>query len=71
MKEIFLSWFLNVVTINLKFSRGGIFLLDGKPYGCDVEEHIATKVEVNPQIFSTLKNEKSVLSMKPGEDFGT
>ena len=37
-------------------SRVGRLLLDGNPKGYDVAEHIATKVEVNPQIISTLKN---------------
>ena len=34
--------------------------LDGNPKGCEVVEHIATKVEVNPQMLSTLKNAESI-----------
>ena len=41
-------------------SRGGGLLLDGNPKGYEVAEHIATKVEVNPRMLSTLKNEKSI-----------
>ena len=37
-------------------SRGGFFLMGGNPKGCEVAENIATKVEVNPRILSTLKN---------------
>ena len=41
-------------------SRGGHFLQDGNPKGYEVAEHIYTKVEVNPRMISTLKNEKSI-----------
>ena len=51
----FLSWFLNVVTRNFRMSRGGHLLLDRNPKGYEVAEHIATKVEVNPRMLSTLK----------------
>ena len=71
MNATFLSWFLNVVTRNFRMSRGGRLLLDGNPKGCEVAEHIATKVEVNPWMLSTLKNEKSIWSMNPGENFKT
>ena len=33
-------------------------LLDGNPKGCEVAEHIATKVELNPRMLSTLKKRK-------------
>ena len=71
MNATFLSSFINVVTINLRMSRGGRLLLDGNPNGYEVAEHIATKVEVNPRMHSTLKNSESILSMNPGEIFGT
>ena len=50
-------------------SRGGRLLLDGNPKGYEVSEHIATKVEVNPRMLSTLKNAKSISSMNPGGKF--
>ena len=71
MNATFLSWFLNVVTINFRISRGGRLLLDGNPKGYEVAEHIATKVEVNPRMLSTLKNAKSIWSMNPGGKFET
>ena len=48
------------LTSNFKFSRSGILLLDGNINGYDVANHIATKVEVNPWMLSTLKNAKSI-----------
>ena len=36
-------------------SRGGIFILDRNPKRYELEENIATKFEVNPRMFSTLK----------------
>ena len=60
MNAYFLSWFLNAVTRNLSISRVERLLLDGNPKGYKVAEHIATKFEVNPQMLSTLKNEKSI-----------
>ena len=69
MNETFLSWFLNVVTINFRTSRGGRLLLGGNPKDYEVAEHIATKVEVNPRMFSTLKKAKSIWSMKPRGNF--
>ena len=69
MNETFLSWFLNVVTRNLRMSRGGRLLMDRNPKGYEVTEHIATKFEVNPRMLSTLKNAKSIWSMNPGEIF--
>ena len=51
--------------------RVGIFLLDRKPNLYDVAEHIATKVEVNPQMLLTLKNVKSILIINLGENFET
>ena len=56
----FLSWFLNVVTKTFRMSRGGSFLMGINPKGCEVAEHIATKVEVNPRMLSTLKSTKFV-----------
>ena len=60
MNATFLSLFLNVVTRNLRMSRGGRSLLDRNPKGYEVAEYIATKVEVNPRMISTLKNVKSI-----------
>ena len=65
----FLSWFLNVFTINVRESRVRHFLLDGNPKWYEVEEHIATKVEANIQMLSTFKNKKSIWSMNPGANF--
>ena len=45
---------------NLRMSRGGRLDLDGNPKGYKVAEHIATRVEVNPQMLSTLKNEEYI-----------
>ena len=52
-----LSWFLNVVTMNFRISRGARLLLDRKPKLYEVAEHLSTKVEVNPRIISTLKTQ--------------
>ena len=71
MNATFLSWFLNVVTRHFRISRGGRLRLDGNPKGYEVAEHIATKVEVNPRILSTLKNAKSIWSMNPGANLDT
>ena len=67
----FLYWFLNAATRNFRMSRGGRLLLDGNPKGYEVSEHIATKVEVNPRMLSTLKNAKYIWSMNPGEKLET
>ena len=67
----FLSWFLNSVIINLRMSIGERLLLDGNPKGCEVAKHMATKVEVNPRMFSTLKKAKSIWSMEPGANSET
>ena len=64
----FLSWFLNVVTINLRLSSGVHLILGRNTKGYEVAEHIDTKVEVNPQMISTLKNAKSIWSMNPWEN---
>ena len=45
--------------------------MDGNSKGYEVAEHIATKVEVNPRMLSTLKNAKTILSMNPGANFET
>ena len=37
-------------------SRGGSLLLGGNQKGYEVEEHIVTKVELDPRIIATLKN---------------
>ena len=50
-------------------SGGRCFILDINPKGCEVEKCIATKVEVNPWMISTLKNEKFIRSMNPGGIF--
>ena len=36
-------------------SRGELFFLDVYPKGCEIAEHIATKVKVNPRMLSTFK----------------
>ena len=71
MNATFISRFLNVVTRNLRMSRGGSLLLDGNTKGYELAEHIATKLEVNPRMLSTSKNAKSILSMNPGANFET
>ena len=50
MNATFLSWFINVVTRNLRMSIGGSLLMDGNPKGYEVAEHVPTKVEVNPRM---------------------
>ena len=60
MNETFLSLFINVVKINLRMSRGGCLILYVNPKGYEVEEHIATKFEVNPRMISELKKEESI-----------
>ena len=67
----FLSWFKNLVTRNFRMSRRVRLLMDGNPKGCEIAYYIATKVELNPQMILTLKNEKSIWSMNPGETFET
>ena len=49
-------------------SRCGLLILDVNPKEYKVAEHIATEFEENPQIISTLKNAKPILSMKPGKN---
>ena len=34
--------------------------MDGNPKGYKVAKHLATKVEVNPQILTTLKNARFI-----------
>ena len=48
------------MTIKFRISRGGCLLLDGEPNVYESAEHISTKVEVNPQMISTLKKEKCI-----------
>ena len=48
MNSNFLSLFLNVVTRNFRMSRGVRLLLDGNTNRYEVENHIATKFEVDP-----------------------
>ena len=63
MNATVLILFLNVVTRKFRMSRSGRLLLYGDPKGYEVEEHIehiATKVEVNPPMLSTLKNKKPI-----------
>ena len=52
-------------------SRGGCLILYVNPKGYEVEEHIATKFEVNPRMISELKKEESIWRKKPGGDFET
>ena len=51
--------FVNEVTRNLRISGVRRLLLDGNPKGCEVAEHIATKVELNPQMLSTFKTQNT------------
>ena len=67
----FLSWFLNIVTRSLRMSGCGSLLLAGIPKGYEVTEHISTKVEVNQQMISALKNQKSIWSMNRRAKFET
>ena len=60
MNATFLYWSLNAVTRNFYMSIGGLLILYRNPNGYEVAEHIATKVEVNPRMLSTLKNAKSI-----------
>ena len=71
MNANFLSWFINVVTINSRVSRCGRLLLDGNPKGWKVAYHIAKTFEVNPWMLLTLKNAKFISSMNPGANFET
>ena len=41
-------------------SRGGNFIMDGKPNGYQVSQYIATKFQVNAQMLSSLKNTNTV-----------
>ena len=56
MRVDLLSWLLNVVTSHYKISMHGILVIEVKTNRYDVAEHITTKVEVNTQIFSKLKD---------------
>ena len=49
----------------------GRLLLDRNQNEDEVEEHITIKREVNIQMISTLKNEKSISSINPGAQFET
>ena len=71
MKGTFLYQSLNLVTRNLKFTRGVILFLNIKPNGYDVAEHKAKIFEVNLWSISIFKNEKSIIIMNPGENFKT
>ena len=57
------------MTRNFRVSRGGRLLLDGNPKGCDVAEHVATKVEVFPRMLSALKNSKIHMKHEPRGNF--
>ena len=46
-------------------------ILYGNPKGYEVENNIATKVEVNPRMLSTFKIAKSICSMNLGANFET
>ena len=67
MNATLLSWLLNVVTRNFRMSRGGRLLLNGNPNGYEVSDHIATKVEVNTRMLSTLKMKNSFEAWNQGE----
>ena len=69
MNITFLSWFLDVVTRSFSMSRGGRLHKERNLKGYEVGEHISTKVEVNPQMLSTLKKGKYIGSMKQIETF--
>ena len=60
MNATLLSVLRNVVTSNLRISRGRRLIMDGNPKGYEVAEHISKKVEVNPQMLSILKNANSI-----------
>ena len=45
--------------------------MGGNPKVCEVGEHIAIKVEVNPRMLSTLKEGKFIWSTKKGGNFET
>ena len=47
------------MTRNFSISRGGPLLLDRNPNGYEVAENIVSKVEVNPQMISTLKTKNA------------
>ena len=54
-----------------RISRGGHLLLDGNTKGYKVSDNIATKVEVHPQMLSTLKITKYIYNMHPVEKIET
>ena len=60
MNVTFLSRLINAVTRHLIMSRDGRFIMDRNTKGYEVAEHMATKVDVNPRMLSTLENEKSI-----------
>ena len=60
MNETVLLLFLNLVTRNIRVSRGGRLLLGGNPKVYKVAEHIATKFAVNPRMLPTSKNAESI-----------
>ena len=60
MSATFLSLFINLVTVNLRISRDCYLLMDVKPKWYELSERISTKVEVNPQMLSTLENAKYI-----------
>ena len=45
--------------------------MDRNPKEYELVDHISTKVEVNPRMISTLKNEKCILTMNPGTNLET
>ena len=67
IKANLLSWFLNVLQRNFRMSRGGCLLMDVNSKGCEVEEHISTKFEVNTQMFSTLNTQNPSESWTQGQ----
>ena len=60
MNVTFLYWFLNELTRKFSMSRGGHLLLYRNPKRHEVADNIDTKVEVNPQMLSTLKITKYI-----------
>ena len=57
------------MTRRFRMIRGGRLFLNGNPKGYEVAEHTAKKVDVNPQILSTLKNIKIHMKHEPRGKF--
>ena len=60
MNATFLSWFLNVVKINLKMSKGVSLILYVNTKGYKVSEYIATYFKVNTLMLSRLNKKNPI-----------